>query len=177
LQALFYGLDQSASANLGGIGAVIAHEITHAFDSNGSKFDEHGSLNNWWSEADYAAFEERTETMAILFDGIPFASGEVNGRLTVSENIADAGGLRCALEVCRSLPEPDPRAFFESWATIWRMRAMPQIEELFLAVDAHAPNKLRANVQIGNLDAFYDAYAVTEGDGMYLPEEKRVAIW
>jgi putative endopeptidase len=177
LQAPFYGFEQSASRNLGGIGAVIAHEITHAFDTNGSKFDEFGSLNNWWTEADYAAFEEKTEAMIALFDGIPFAGGEVNGRLTVSENIADAGGLRCALEICQALPEPDVRAFLENWATIWRMSALPQIEELLLAMDVHAPNKLRANMQISNLDAFYDAFGVEESDGMYLPAEKRVAIW
>lgn len=177
LQAPFYSLDQSASRNLGGIGAVIAHEITHAFDTNGSKFDEFGSLNNWWSEADYAAFEEKTEAMIALFDGLPFANGQVNGKQTVSENIADAGGLRCALEICQSLPEPDVRAFFENWATIWRMNALPEMEEWLLAVDVHAPNKLRTNVQLSNLDAFYAAFGIEESDGMYLPEEKRAEIW
>jgi len=177
LQAPFYSPDQPDSRNLGGIGAVIAHEITHAFDNSGAKFDEYGSLNNWWTEADHAAFDERIQAMIGQFDGIPFAGGAVNGKLTVSENIADAGGLSCALEICQSLPDPDPRAFFENWATIWRMKAMPQYEQLLLAIDVHAPAKLRANMQASNLDAFYTAFLAEEGDGMYLAPEERVHIW
>ncbi|MCL1854708.1 MAG: M13 family metallopeptidase [Clostridia bacterium] len=177
LQAPFYSLDQSDSRNLGGIGAVIAHEITHAFDSNGAKFDEYGSLNNWWTEEDYAAFDERTQAMVALFDGIPFTDGAVNGKLTVSENIADAGGLSCALEICQSLADPDPCAFFENWATIWRIKVMPQFEQLLLAIDVHAPNELRANMQARNQDAFYTAFSVEEDDGMYLAPEERVGIW
>jgi putative endopeptidase len=176
LQAPFYSLDQSASRNLGGIGAVIAHEITHAFDSNGSKFDEYGNLHNWWTEADHAAFEERLRAMVDQFDGLPFAGGAVNGRLTVTENTADAGGLSCALEVCRSLPDPDYRAFFENWATIWRILLTPQMEQILL-LNEHAPNKLRANMPVRNLDLFYTAFSVKKGDGMYLAPEKRVSIW
>lgn len=177
LQAPFYSPDQSRSQNLGGIGAVVGHEITHAFDSNGAKFDEYGSLSDWWTEEDYAAFGERIESMVAMFDGIPHAGGTVNGRQVVSENIADAGGLSCALEVCLSLPDADTAAFFENWATIWRMKATPELEELLLTVGVHSPNRLRANMPVRNFDAFYEAFDVVQSDDMYLAPEERITIW
>ncbi len=177
LQAPFYSLEQSASRNFGGIGAVIAHEITHAFDNNGAAFDEYGNLRNWWSEADTAAFEERTQAMVAQFEGVPFAGGVVSGQLTVGENIADAGGLSCALESAKALADYNPQEFFENWAIIWRMKATPQIEQLLLTLDVHAPNKLRANIQLQNLEAFYEAFGITESDAMYLAPEKRISIW
>ncbi|MGL6199038.1 MAG: M13-type metalloendopeptidase [Lachnospiraceae bacterium] len=107
LQAPYYSLDQSESENYGGIGAVIAHEITHGFDSNGAQYDETGSLNNWWTEEDAVAFEAKIAEMVELFDGREYANGTVNGTLTVTENIADAGGLSCAMEIVQSLPDGD----------------------------------------------------------------------
>jgi len=177
LQAPFYSPTQSESANYGGIGAVIAHEITHAFDMNGAQFDADGNLNNWWTAADCVAFAEKTQAMIALFDGTSHEGGPVNGQMTVSENIADAGGLASAWEVVESLPGSDPEAFFQNWATIWRMKATPEYTALLLAMDVHAPGKLRANVQLGNLDAFYNIFDITEEDGMYIPPEKRVVIW
>jgi len=98
LQAPFYSLKQSASENLGGIGAVIAHEISHGFDNNGAQFDELGNMVNWWQKADYAHFNKLTEAMIQEFDGLETEAGKVNGKLVVSENIADAGGLAAALD-------------------------------------------------------------------------------
>jgi len=115
--------------------------------------------------------------MVTLFDGLEHAGGTVNGQLTVSENIADAGGLSCALEVAKSLPDVNLEEFFTNWATIWRMKATPQIEQLFLTLDVHAPNKLRANVQLQVLDDFYEVFSINEDDGMYLPENERIKIW
>lgn len=177
LQAPFYSLDQSASENYGGIGAVIAHEISHAFDNNGALFDEQGNLNNWWTEDDFAHFKELSQQMIAEFDGLPFAGKTVNGKLTVSENIADSGGLSCALSVAKGEDDFDAKAFFINWARIWRMKARPEYQQLLLAVDVHAPQPLRANVQVKNLADFYTAFDVHEGDGMYLAPEKRVNIW
>ncbi len=123
LQAPFYSLEQSSSANYGGIGAVIAHEISHAFDNNGALFDEYGNLNNWWTEEDLAHFQEKAQAMIEEFDGLSFADGTVNGKLTVSENIADAGGLSCALEAAKTEADHSLADFFVSWATIWRTKA------------------------------------------------------
>lgn len=177
LQAPFYSLKQSASENYGGIGAVIAHEISHAFDNNGAKFDEFGNMNNWWTEADYATFKKLTQAMIDQFDGVPFAGGKVNGKLVVSENVADAGGLSCALEATKQTDHPDLRAFFINWGRIWRMAATDQYKQLRLATDVHAPNVLRANMQPRNLDDFYDTFGVVPGDKMYLAPEDRVQIW
>ena len=127
LQAPFYSLKQSSSQNYGGIGAVIAHEISHAFDNNGSLFDEFGNLNNWWTDEDSAHFKQLAQKMIEEFDGIPFAGQKVNGKLTVSENIADAGGLSCALEAAKTEADFNAQEFFINWATIWRMKATEQI--------------------------------------------------
>ena len=136
LQEPFYSLEQSASANYGAIGAVIAHEISHAFDPNGSKFDENGSLANWWTKEDLVKFEELSQAMIEEFDVLPFAGGTVNGTLTVTENVADAGGLSCALEALKQTEdEPDLEAFFTSWARAWRNKATEAYMNLNLTMD------------------------------------------
>lgn len=177
LQAPFYSLKQSSSQNYGGIGAVIAHEISHAFDNNGALFDEYGNLNNWWTDEDSQQFKQLAAKMIGEFDGLEFAGQKVNGKLTVSENIADGGGLSCALEAAKSEEDVDIRAFFVNWATIWRMKATTQYMQLLLSVDVHAPAKLRANVQVQNLADFYTTFGIQPGDAMYLAPEDRVNIW
>lgn len=177
LQAPFYSLKQSSSQNYGGIGAVIAHEISHAFDNNGSLFDEFGNLNNWWTDEDSAHFKQLAQKMIDEFDGIPFAGQKVNGKLTVSENIADAGGLSCALEAAKTEADFNAQEFFINWATIWRIKATEQYMQLLLSIDVHAPQKLRANIQAENLDDFYTAFDIKPGDEMYRAPEDRVHIW
>lgn len=177
LQAPFYDLKQSRSENLGGIGAVMAHEITHAFDNNGAKFDELGNLNNWWEEADYEAFEVLTKRMIHRWDGYPYAGGQVNGTLTVSENIADEGGLAGALAALKQDEDADLKAFFYNFARIWRFKARPDYEALLLKVDVHSPSPLRANLTPQNLDEFHDTFKTESGDGMWLAPADRVKIW
>lgn len=177
LQAPFYSLEQTASQNYGGIGAVMAHEISHAFDPNGALFDEFGNMDNWWTEDDLKHFHQLSEAMVKEFDGIPFAGGKVNGKLVVTENVADDGGLKAALEAAKATKDANLEEFFTNWATIWRTKATKQREELLLAIDVHAPAKLRANVQVKNFEEFYETFDVKEGDGMYLAPEKRVQIW
>ncbi|WP_297076485.1 M13 family metallopeptidase [uncultured Enterococcus sp.] len=177
LQAPFYSLSQSSSANYGGIGAVIAHEISHAFDNNGAKFDENGNLSNWWTTEDLAQFKALANQMIAEFDGLDFAEGKVNGTLTVSENIADAGGLSCALEAAKRESDVDLEDFFVNWAKIWRTKATLAYQQLLLKVDVHGPAKLRANIQVQNLDDFYDVFDVQPTDPMYRAPEERVHIW
>lgn len=177
LQAPFYSLEQSSSENYGGIGAVIAHEISHAFDNNGAKFDEKGNMTNWWTKEDYAAFEQRTQAMIKEFDGIPYAGAKVNGKLVISENVADGGGLSCALSAAKEEPDLDLQAFFINWAKVWRLKATKAFNQLLLSIDVHAPGPLRANVQAQNMDEFYQAFNVTKQDGMWLAPEDRVNIW
>lgn len=177
LQAPFYSLEQSSSANYGGIGAVIAHEISHAFDSNGASFDEHGSLNNWWTEEDYAAFEARTQQVIDQFEGQDSYGAKINGKLTVSENIADLGGIAAALEAAKSEEDFSAEEFFTNFARIWRMKARPEFMQMLASVDVHAPGHLRTNIQLPNFDEFHETFGVQEGDGMWRAKEDRVIIW
>ncbi|MGT2785648.1 M13 family metallopeptidase [Streptococcus merionis] len=177
LQAPFYSLKQSSSANYGGIGAVIAHEISHAFDTNGASFDEHGSLNNWWTEMDYTAFKERTDKVVEQFDGLDSYGAKVNGQLTVSENVADLGGVACALEAAQKEADFSAEEYFTNFATIWRMKARPEYMQLLASVDVHAPGKLRTNVTVTNFEEFHQTFDVKEGDAMWRDPADRVVIW
>ncbi|WP_244055377.1 M13 family metallopeptidase [Ligilactobacillus pabuli] len=177
LQAPFYSLNQNSSENYGGIGAVIAHEISHAFDNNGAQFDEVGNLHNWWTEDDMKHFKALAQEEIDQFDGLETPAGKVNGKLVVSENIADAGGLSCALAAAKGEDDVDLKAFFLNWSRIWRMKSSLEREKLLLSIDVHSPNVLRANVQPKNLTEFYEVFDIKPGDGMYLPEDQRVNIW
>ncbi|MGT2959848.1 M13 family metallopeptidase [Streptococcus caballi] len=177
LQAPFYSLEQSSSANYGGIGAVIAHEISHAFDTNGASFDENGSLNNWWTEEDYAAFQTRTDKIVDQFDGLDSYGAKVNGKLTVSENVADLGGVACALEAAKKEDDFSARDFFINFATIWRMKARQEFMQMMASVDVHAPGKLRTNVTLTNFDEFHQEFNIKDGDPMWRAPEDRVIIW
>lgn len=177
LQKPFYSIHQTQSENLGGIGAVIGHEISHAFDNNGAKFDENGNLANWWTDADFAAFKALTKGMIEQFDGIPFHGGKVNGELVVSENIADNGGLGVTLEIMHHIDNPDFQGYFKNWARVWCMKAKEEYIQLLLAQDVHSPNELRANMAPRNFSEWYEAFDVKETDKMYIAPEKRISIW
>ena len=178
LQKPFYSAtEQTPSQNYGGIGAVIAHEISHAFDNNGALFDAFGNMNNWWTDEDFKAFEAKQALMIAEFDGLEIAGGKVNGQLVVSENIADAGGLTAAMTAALREPDADLKSFFTQWGEIWRLKASEEYQQMLLSMDVHAPGKLRANVQASNLDEFFATFGVKEGDGMWRAEADRVKIW
>ncbi|BAP39404.1 M13 family metallopeptidase [Metamycoplasma canadense] len=177
LQAPFYSSKQSSSENYGGIGVVIAHEISHAFDNNGANFDENGMMNSWWTEQDKIEFEKRAEKMVKLFEGRKTDAGKCNGKLTVSENIADAGGVSCALEAAKSENDFNAKKFFINYAINWRSKYRKELQKLLLDTDVHAPCVLRTNVQVQNSDDFYTAFNIKKGDKMYLDPKKRVKIW
>ncbi len=177
LQPPFYSIKQSRSENLGGIGAVIGHEISHAFDNNGAKCDENGNLNNWWTDEDFAAFETKTKDMIEEFEGIELPWGKVNSSLIVSENIADNGGMAVTLEIMSKMPNANYKEYFFNWARVWCMKGRPEYLQMLLAVDVHAPTVLRANMQPRNFDEWYTTFDVKETDKMYIAPEKRVVIW
>lgn len=177
LQKPFYALSQSVSENLGGIGAVIGHEISHAFDNNGANFDENGNLKNWWLEEDFKAFKELTKGMIEQFDGIEFHGGKVSGELTVSENIADNGGMGVTLEIMHTLDNADFKEYFMNWARVWCQKAKEEYIQLLLASDVHSPAVLRANMAPRNFNEWYEAFDVTEKDQMYIAPDKRISIW
>ncbi len=177
LQKPFYSLSQKPEENLGGIGAVIGHEISHAFDNDGAQCDENGNLNNWWTEDDYNHFQELTKDMIAEFDGIEINGGKVNGELVVSENIADNGGMAVTLEIMSHMENADYQAYFKNWARVWCIKARPEYLNLLLSTDVHSPAVLRANMQPRNFPEWYKAFDVKETDEMYIAPEKRIIIW
>lgn len=177
LQAPFYSIKQTRSQNLGGIGAVIGHEISHAFDNNGANCDENGNLNNWWTKEDAKNFKARTKAMIKEFDGIELEWGKVNGNFVVSENIADNGGMAVTLEIMSRMENANYEEYFTNWARIWCMKARPEYLQLLLAIDVHSPAILRANMQPRNFEEWYKTFNVKKTDKMYIAPSKRVNIW
>lgn len=177
LQAPFYSIKQTRSQNLGGIGAVIGHEISHAFDNNGAKFDEKGNLHNWWTKEDNRNFARSTKAMIREFEGIELPWGKVNSTLIVSENIADNGGMAVTLDIMKGMKNSSYEEYFINWATIWRLKAKPEYQQLLLSIDVHAPAILRANMPPRNFTEWYDTFGATKKDGMYIAPSKRVVIW
>ena len=176
LQAPFYDLKQDRAENFGGIGTVIAHEVSHAFDNNGAQFDEYGNMKNWLTDADYAEFKKRTQAEIDLFDGIKYGPVTLNGKQIVSENIADQGGLTAAVQANKG-ENGDMKKLFENFARIWANKQLTESIKTQVSVDVHAPGPERANVQSQCQEEFYKAFDVKEGDGMWLDPEKRVVIW
>ncbi len=178
LQKPFYDESGKKEKILGGIGAVIGHEISHAFDNTGSQFDGDGNFNNWWTDEDYKKFEEKTNKVREFYNNIKLSNGEnVNGSLTVGENIADIGGMACVLDILKDTQSVDYESFFESNADIWREICTKEYEELKLKNDSHSPNKVRVNAVLPQFDEFYKTYGVKEGDNMYVKPEDRLKIW
>ena len=177
LQAPFYSLRQTRSENLGGIGAVIGHEISHAFDSNGAKCDENGNINNWWTKQDNRKFKSKINAMIKQFDGIELPWGKVNGKFIVSENMADNGGVAVTLQIMKQTKDASYEEYFKNWARIWCSKAKPEFSQLLLQVDVHGPAVLRANITPRNFKEWYETFNVKRTDKMYIAPSKRVVIW
>ena len=177
LQAPFYSLKQTRSENLGGIGAVIGHEISHAFDSNGAKCDENGNINDWWTAEDFERFETKVNQMIEQFDGIELPQGKVNGAFIVSENMADNGGMSVTLDIMSRMNDASYEEYFCNWAKVWCKKGRPEYLKMLLAVDVHGPAVLRANMPPRNFKEWYETFGVTENDQMYIAPEKRIVIW
>ncbi|MDP4118828.1 MAG: M13 family metallopeptidase, partial [Bacillota bacterium] len=178
LQKPFFDVNAKYEENLGGIGYIIAHEITHAFDNNGAKFDENGNATDWWTKEDYAKFQELCQKVVDLYNGRESAPGIVcNGELTLSENIADLGSAACITEIESKQSNPDYKTLYESMTKVWRSSYPRAMKQYLQQNDLHSPDKLRGSIIFQNFEQFYDAFGITENDGMWLAPEKRVTIW
>ncbi|MBH5319689.1 S-layer homology domain-containing protein [Paenibacillus sp. GSMTC-2017] len=178
LQAPFYDVSAKPEQNLGAIGMIIGHEISHAFDNNGSAFDEHGNATNWWTDEDFKKFKEKNQNVIDFYNGIEIIPNILNdGLLTQSENVADLGGMAASLQVVSELSTPDYKAYFESNAKTWRFTTTKEITAYLSTIDVHSANKVRANRTIMNFEQFYETYGIKAGDGMYVAPEDRVSIW
>ncbi len=178
LQSPFYHYGASRAENLGGIGVVIGHELTHAFDPSGSKFDEKGNLSDWWQKKDFETFNAKTRALEIQYSAYEAAPGlMMDGRLTLSENIADLGGVTVALDVLKSGPNADVPAFFTAFAGANRKLMLPEFLRMSIRTDPHTPGKFRVNGVLANLDDFHEVFKIKAGDGMFVEPERRIRIW
>lgn len=178
LQSPFYNQEASLSENMGAIGVVIGHEITHAFDNDGAKYDENGNVADWWTQEDYQAFEIKQRAVIAFYDGLEVETGVMNdGNQTLSENIADLGGMSCALELLKSTEDPDYQAFFRAWAVAFRTAYTPEYLLYFSKTSPHSLSKIRVNRTIANFQEFYNAFDIMEENLMYIPPEERVMVW
>jgi putative endopeptidase len=188
LQPPFFNAEADDAVNYGAIGAVIGHEISHGFDDQGRKSDGEGNLRDWWSTEDAAAFETRANALVAQYGGFsPLEGANVNGRLTLGENIGDLSGLAVAYRAYklslngREAPVINgftgDQRFFLGWAQVWRSKYRDEALRQQLMTDPHSPGMYRTNGVLVNMPEFYQAFGVKEGDKMYVPADKRVKIW
>jgi putative endopeptidase len=189
LQPPFYDYKADEAVNYGGIGAVIGHEISHGFDDSGSRYNADGNLINWWSDEDLAKFTGLGGSLSDQYSALqPLPGIYVDGKFTLGENIGDLGGVNAAYDGLQLYLKqhgnpglidgytPEQR-FFISWATIWRTKARDEAIKNQVKTDPHSPGMYRAYVPLQNVDAFYSAFDIKPGDGMYIAPDKRVKIW
>lgn len=189
LQPPFYNYQADEAVNYGGIGAVIGHEISHGFDDSGARYNADGNLSDWWTAEDLKQFTTLGTALADQYSALePLPGTFVDGKFTLGENIGDLGGVNAAYDglqlylKANGTPElidgytPQQR-FFISWATVWRTKMRDEAIKNQVKTDPHSPGMYRAYVPVQNIDAFYDAFTIKSGDGMFIQPEKRVKIW
>jgi putative endopeptidase len=187
LQPPYFDANADEAHNYGSMGAVIGHEISHSFDDQGSQFDAEGRMTNWWTKADFDHFSAAGEALAAQFDAYrPLPDLAVNGRQTLSENIADVAGLSDAYDAYRLTLAGKPDAvkdgfsgdqrFFISFAQSWRSKDREAELRRRIATDGHAPEQYRADT-VRNLDPWYDAFSVQSSQKLFLLPDKRVRVW
>jgi len=188
LQPPFFNADADDAVNYGGIGAVIGHEISHAFDDQGSQYDEKGNLRNWWTPADHKKFKAKTTQLVSQYNAYsPVKGYNINGELTLGENIADNSGLAIAYKAYHlSLNGENAQViddmtgdqrFYSGWAQVWRSKTREAQEIMNLKTDPHSPAMFRCNGALSNQDGFYKAFNIESGDKMYFAPSHRVTIW
>ncbi|MBQ0024209.1 MAG: M13 family metallopeptidase [Bacteroidales bacterium] len=188
LQPPFYNSDADDAVNYGAIGVVISHEMTHGFDDQGRLFDKAGNMDNWWTEEDASAFKAKTAKLIDQFNQVEVLPGVfANGAATLGENIADQGGLRIAYTAMQNSfggNHPAPlegftaeQRFYLAYAAVWAQNITDEEIQRRTLIDVHSLGNNRVNVSVRNLQTFFDAFGIKEGDKMWRPEEDRVIIW
>ncbi|WP_051350857.1 M13 family metallopeptidase [[Acholeplasma] multilocale] len=177
LQKPFYSEDQELAKNLGGIGAVIGHEVSHGFDDEGSKFDKDGNMKDWWTPSDYEQYKNRTTKVVEQYNEYEFNGTHVNGQLTLGENIGDLSGVAAALDICKEQAPDDLELFFENFATVFCRISTPELRNTRLLTDPHSPEEVRVNGVFVNIDEFHEVYNTKPGDKMYKAPKDRIKIW
>lgn len=188
LQPPFFDPNADDAMNYGAIGGVIGHEMSHGFDDQGSQFDKEGNQHDWWTPADKKNFEARTKILEQHFSSLEAVPGKnINGKLTLGENIGDNGGLNIAYRAMQNVMKdeklgdkdgftPEQR-FFLAWARVWACNARPEYIQYIVTVDPHSPNEARVNGALPMVDEWYKAFGVKKGDKLFVPKNKRAHIW
>lgn len=176
LQSPIYSIDASPEENAGGIGTIIAHEITHAFDNNGAKYDADGNLANWWQESDFQKFNELTQKAVDYYNTYEINGYSINGTLTLSENIADLGAVSCITEYALDKGY-DLSKVYTAYGKMWATKKTDASEISAILNDTHSPAKIRVNAVLSAMDKFYEIFDIQPGNGMYKAPEERPAIW
>lgn len=176
LQAPFYSANGNPVANLGGIGTVIGHEITHAFDTTGSQYDEKGNLRDWWTDEDRQHFKELGQKVIDYYSLMEVNGIPVNGSLSATENIADLGAVSCLTEIAKK-EGYDLKELYKAYASVWASKYRDEYLSYIMSNDVHAPGIIRVNGVLSATDGFYTAFDIKEGDGMYRKPEDRPRIW
>lgn len=176
LQSPIYSIDASPEENAGGIGTIIAHEITHAFDNNGAKFDADGNFANWWQESDFQKFNELTKKAVAYYNTYEIKGYPINGTLTLSENIADLGAVSCITEYALN-KEYDLSKVYTAYGKMWATKKTDASEISAILNDVHSPAKIRVNAVLSAMDKFYEIFDIQIGNGMYKAPEERPSIW
>lgn len=174
-----YRSDMSIEEKYGAIGTVIGHEISHAFDTNGSQYDEEGNVKDWWAEADKKAFRERANKLVAYYDNVvAFDDGtKYSGQMVQTEAIADIAGMKVMLTLAKKVPNFDYDKFFKAFAKMWARVYTIESAENTVLTDTHPLHYLRGNVTIQQFDEFNETYGIKEGDRMYIKPEDRIAVW
>lgn len=178
LKEPIYSDDYSYEEVLGAIGSVICHELSHAFDNSGSKYDENGNAVDWWTKEDKEAFDKLCQGVIEFFDGLEGAPGIAqSGAQTLTENIADLGAISCMSSIAAKIPDFDYKKMYEKYAEIWVSVYKRETLLFFAMTDVHSLPAIRVNRVLQSDDKFYDVYDIHEGDGMWTAPEDRVSIW
>ena len=189
LQPPFFSEKYDKALNFGGIGAVIGHEMTHGFDDQGCKYDTSGNLNNWWSESDYEKYKSKTMVLKNQFDNYVIEGINVNGELTLGENLADLGGVTIAIQGLKNYIKENPsenilidgftpiQRLFINYSRIWCSKSRPEAMKQRLMTDPHSPPLFRVNGIIKNIPEFYDAFNVKSFNDLYIESDNRAKIW
>lgn len=175
-----FDINNNYYENLGTIGMIIAHEITHAFDSNGSKFDEKGNISNWWTNKDLNNYKKIQKKVINYYNKYEVINGiHINGRRTVNENIADLGAISCISNIASSkhATNNELKKMYTSLAKMWVTISTPEYESMLLLQDTHSPNKYRVNAPLSSTELFYKTYNINILNKMYIPKKDRVKVW
>lgn len=176
LHSPIYSIDASPDENAGGIGTIIAHEITHAFDNNGAKYDADGNFANWWQESDFQKFNELTKKAVDYYNTYEMNGYPINGTLTLSENIADLGAVSCITEYALNKGY-DLSKVYTAYGKMWATKKTDASEISAILNDTHSPAKIRVNAVLSAMDKFYEVFDIQPGNGMYKAQEERPSIW